>query len=709
MGSKLATQRTVRKTWPLYILFIGVAGLVGMGISWGFLTESLAALGIPDPGRITTASLPFLRAASWMLVSLGVGSFLASGFLISPRIPDRDNTRLLESRLSVDGHIAARTGSISMLFVALIATTMIPITLSDVSGNPLSQAIQPGSWAIAINQVSAALAWAWMAGIAALIGICGLFSHKWSSQPVFFVGAILTVIPLGLDGHSASGGDHDWGTNSYLWHLVFLSLWIGGLMALLAHGRRLGPGMALAVQRYSKIALVSVLVMSISGLVNAAIRISWEDWFTTTYGWIITTKTALVILLALLGFIHRQHTIPALEKGDTRAFHRVSIIEVLLMAATVGVAITMGRTPPPPPRDPNLSIMAVRIGFDLHKAPTFWNVWTTWRFDYLFAVLAILAAVYYLRGLRKLRQQGIAWPLQRTLWFLLGCLSLGLMMTSGMGMNMMALFSMHMVVHMGLSMVVPVFLVLGAPFTLIMAATKPGPPGQPGLHEWTQALCSNRLTRAIMHPGVNTVQFVALFYVLYVSPFYEVLVRDHGGHVLMNFVFLISGYLYFWDMIGPDPVPNRRSVPQRLAWLAFSMPFHLYFGVYLMQLNDIIGYNFYSTLGLPWNPDLLTDQKIGGGIAWASGAFPLLVVFGSLFYQWLRDDKREARAYDTKAASDGDTDMAAYNEMLAALSEATPAKAASAKGVESPGELGDSRLSSQPHTRIAQRPETEDS
>lgn len=79
---------TVRSTWPLYLLFFGVSGLVGGTIAYGFLGESLAALGIPDPGPMTTYGLPFFRAVGWMLAALSVGSFMFAAFFISPRVPE---------------------------------------------------------------------------------------------------------------------------------------------------------------------------------------------------------------------------------------------------------------------------------------------------------------------------------------------------------------------------------------------------------------------------------------------------------------------------------------------------------------------------------------------------------------------------------------------------------------------------------------------
>ena len=546
---------------------------------------------------------------------------------------------------------------------------MVPLVLSDVSGQSITEAIKPANWFVALNQVADAKAWLISAMIALVVGGAALIAPRtWMWQPVWLVGAILIVAPQGLSGHSAAGGDHDYGTNSLLWHVLFMMLWVGGLMALIAHGRRLGPSLQLAVRRYSTIAAVAMVAMAISGVINAAIRVRFEDLFTSDYGRVIVAKTVLTFVLAIFGWWHRTATIPRLTSGNSSPFIRVAVVEVLVMAATIGVAVSLGRTPPPPPRVVDLSPMALTMGYDLTFEPTVWSVWTIWRFDIMFTTLGIFLTIGYLYGLYRLKQLGEAWPWQRTFWWLLGSVTLALAMSSGIGLYMPAMFSMHMVAHMMLSMVIPVFLVLGAPLQMILTVTAPNPE-EPGLHEWVQAFIQSATLKFLFHPAVNTIQFLTFFYVLYITPWYDLMVKEHAGHLIMNWVFLLSGYIYYWDMIGSDPKPRENTVLRRLAWLVFSMPVHLYFGVYLMQLSQILAEDFYRTLGLPWDIDLLHDQDVGGGIAWASGSFPLVVVFGALFLQWLKEDRNEAKAYDQRADDTEDEDLEAYNQMLARMNK----------------------------------------
>ena len=649
---------SARVAWPIYVVLMLVSALVAGTLSFVFLGDSLAALGIPDPGVLTTVGLPSIRAAAWILASLATGSFMFSAFLIPP-----NEKELHGARLTVDGHIAGRTGAWASAGLALIGLLMIPLVLSDISGTPLTDVLfSPEMWAMALSRVADAKIWLLVAFLAAAVAACGLLASSWSSQVALLLGSLAAIMPLGMSGHSAAGGNHDYGTNSFLWHLVFMMVWVGGLLALIAHGRRLGPHMPQAVARYSRIALFSFFAVAISGVINALIRVRIDDLLATAYGATVLAKAVGLVVLGLLGYAHRELTIPHLQERPA-LFRRIAVVEAVVMAAVTGVAVSMGRTPPPTPVVTDLTQMQVKMGYNLYEAPTFTNVWTIWRPEVLFSVIGVLLAVYYLHLLRRVS----GWEKSRTAWWLVGCATIVITMSSGIGMYMPAAFSVHMVVHMILSMGAPVFLALGAPLTLIKRAY---PEDEFGPHAWVKAFEESTFVRVITYPPVSTVQFLVVFYVLYVFPsFYQVAVSEHAGHVLMNAAFLVSGYFYFWELIGPDHIPGRKPTPVRFAWFVFSMPIHLFMGVYLMQLNLVLGESFYENLSLPWNPDFLRDQKVGAGIGWAAGSFPMAVVFLYLAVGWLREDRAESKARDLREEETDDEEWRAYNEMLAQYSK----------------------------------------
>src|SRR5699024_2632734 len=250
----------------------------------------------------------------------------------------------------------------------------IPLVLSDVSGQPLSTTILPENWSVALDQVSEALAWLWVGIFAMAVALGSALTSKWIWQPVFFAVSLVSMMPLAVVSHNATGGNHDYGTNSYIWHLTFTVFWVGGLMALIGHARRRGEFMSEVASRYSFVALVAFVAMSASGVINAAINLSWQDLFNNNYGILVVVKALLIIVLGLFGYMHRRVTIPALDKNPNGlAFWRLAIVEVLVMAVAVGVAVALGRTPPPPNYSdqvggeglPPITQMEVKLGYEL--------------------------------------------------------------------------------------------------------------------------------------------------------------------------------------------------------------------------------------------------------------------------------------------------------------------------------------------------------
>ena len=79
-----------------------------------------------------------------------------------------------------------------------------------------------------------------------------------------------------------------------------------------------------------------------------------------------------------------------------------------------------GRSPPPP-RISYPSISEVEIGYDLQGPPTVARVLLDWRFDLILGTAAIVLALVYLAGVRRLRRRGDAWPAGRTAAWLSGC------------------------------------------------------------------------------------------------------------------------------------------------------------------------------------------------------------------------------------------------------------------------------------------------
>jgi putative copper resistance protein D len=347
---------------------------------------------------------------------------------------------------------------------------------------------------------------------------------------------------------------------------------------------------------------------------------------------------------------------------------RLALVEAVVFGATFGIAVGLGRTPPPPPTSIP-SITEVLVGYDFDGPPTLARVLFDWRFDLLFGTAAIVLALTYLAGVRRLRRRGDAWPMGRTLAWLCGCAVLLFATSSGVGRYMPAMFSVHMAAHMMLSMLTPILLALGGPVTLALRALPAAGRDQPpGPREWILIALHSKLSRFLTHPIVATVVFVLGFYALYLGGIFDAVAGSHGAHVLMNLHFLISGYLFYWVVIGIDPAPRPIPPVAKLGMVFASLALHAVFGVLMMSTTTVLGEAFYRSLHLSWHTDLLGDQRLGGAITWASGEIPLGVVIIALLIQWRRSDQRTAARLDRAADRDENAELAAYNAMLAEMS-----------------------------------------
>ena len=342
------------------------------------------------------------------------------------------------------------------------------------------------------------------------------------------------------------------------------------------------------------------------------------------------------------------------------------------MVATIGLAVALALTPPPADLDlaPQSTATAL-IGYPVPPISGM-RLLTEWRLDALVLVVALTGVVAYLRGVARLRARGVSWPAGRTVAWLAGIVVGVVVMCGGVATYAPAMFSVHMVQHMTLTMLVPILLALGAPITLALRALPAGrrsggaKDADRGVRGWILVVLHSRAASVFSHPLVALGLYVVSLYAFYFSGLFAAAMRSHLGHLLMAAHFLGVGALFFWSVIGLDPMPRRLPAFGRMLMLFASLPFHAFFGVIVMTSTTLIGGEWYAALKLPW-VDPLVDQNLGGGIAWASGELPTLLVLGVVFVQWVRADTREARRFDRRMDAGTDGQLDAYNAWLADL------------------------------------------
>ena len=376
-------------------------------------------------------------------------------------------------------------------------------------------------------------------------------------------------------------------------------------------------------------------------------------------------------MLGVFGHQQRQRGVRGLVDGAGGGqLLRLASVEILIMFVTIGLATALARTPPPQEVTTQPSNTELLIGYDLSGPPTALRLLLDWRFDLVFGTLAIALAVLYLLGVRRLRRRGDAWPVGRTVAWLAGCAVLLVATSSGIGRYSPAMFSVHMGGHMLLSMLIPVLLVLGGPVTLALRALPPaGKDGPPGPREWLLALVHSPVSRALTHPVVALVLFVGSFYVLYFSGLFGAALELALGALADERPFHPVGLrlLLAGDRRGPGAAADAAAGQARHDVRFDAVPRVLRRDPDEHADGDRGA--VLPALELPWAGDLLIDQRLGGGIAWAAGEVPVLLVLVALLVQWARADEREAKRSDRRADAAGDAELAAYNAMLETVVE----------------------------------------
>ncbi|WP_163738943.1 cytochrome c oxidase assembly protein [Mycobacterium gallinarum] len=631
MTSVAARRR--RAVWPVLLGVALVAGVTAAAIGALVLDDALEVTGLRDPGPITTYGLSFLRAAGEIAAMVAIGHFLFAAFLVPPQTG---------GVLDVDGYRAVRVGAVACAVWAMCAALLVALTVSDVSGVPLTELTPLDVWSAA-DLVETTAAWRTTSILAGVVAVASLTVLRWSWTPFLLVGGLVTLVPVAVTGHSSTGGSHDIATNSLLIHLIAGSLWAGGLLALLVHALRGGSYTDVAARRFSGLALGCFAAMAVSGLLNAAVRIDVSNLWDSTYGLLIVAKVAALVGLGVIGWRHRRSSIRALQLDPTsrRPLLRLALGEAALFGIAVGVAVGLGRTPPPPtPSEP--SPAEVALGFDLPEAPTIAGMFTEWRFDLIFGTAAVVMACIYLAGVYRLARRGDPWSKRRTTSWLIGCVTMLFATSSGLGMYMAAMYSMHAIVQLLLTIVVPALLVQGAPVTLALTALRAAEPGAaPGPREWVQGALDSPLTRLLTQPWTALAILAVGVYGLCIAGVFDIATSEHAAHMATIGYFLFSGTLLFAVVSGVQPAPRLMPQGCRVALTLLALSQFVFAGIAVASMQGVLGEAFYRSLKLNWHTNLLSDQRLGGVIVSTSGALAMLTVIVILTVQRIGPLKRD--------------------------------------------------------------------
>jgi len=618
---------------------------------------------VADPGPVVRYGLPIAKLVMTLASAVAIGALLLALIALAPE--------RLEHHRALD--VAAAAAGVWTLaavvtgFLTFLSVFLEPVSLDARFGSLL---------ATFFGETEPGRAWLWTVVMAATVTVlCFAVRTPWVLALVGLLAAA-TLWPVAQQGHAGGTADHDAAVTAVYLHAVFAAIWVGGLATIVLLRRVLADRLPVVLARYSTLALIAFVVVSVSGLVSAQLRVGGLEGLATGYGAILIGKVVALVALGGFGAWYRARLIARVQRevAPRASFWAIVVAELVVMGVASGLATALARTPSPVPEVPvdqlaDPTPAEILTGAPLPPPFEPWRVLTEWDLNLLWALLAGFGLFFYLAGVVRLHRRGDPWPVHRTILWTTGMLALVFVTSSGIAVYERYLFSVHMLGHMMLSMGIPVMLVLAAPVTLAARAIRVRKDGSRGPREWILAIVHSRWAGLVGHPIVASVIFAISLLVFYYSPLFSWAVSDHLGHQWMVLHFLLSGYFFVNALIGIDPAPYRPPYPVRLMILLATMAFHAFFGLSIITSSGLLLPEWFGAMGREWGDTPLADQVRGGEIAWSVGEIPTLALAILVAVMWSRDDSRETKRRDRQADRDGDAELEAYNRMLAGRAE----------------------------------------
>ncbi|MBN9386483.1 MAG: CopD family protein [Chloroflexi bacterium] len=328
-----------------WLNYLALCGLVGLVLFWllvwrpALLKIGEALISGADSAalayRHVTFRLYFLLGISLVLLCVGwLGFFIYQATTVSSSYP----WQLFQDDTLVTLLFSSRFGTIWLVRLGLIilatlvwfllkrspleVPTFAAVSSSDGAGVGQTQVEEIASSANA-TLVLAQTRRAKGRGARAAGAVLSRPDPRWWLLLVLGIGLMLTT---SLDSHSSASKAAFLLVPNDLLHLVSTGVWIGGIVGLVL-GMPVGlaalkPGtgdrtrlLAALIPKFSNVALVSVVVLVVSGVIQAIVQLGRLDaLFTTTYGISLVVKLSLFVPLIGLGAYNLNQISPRMRR-----------------------------------------------------------------------------------------------------------------------------------------------------------------------------------------------------------------------------------------------------------------------------------------------------------------------------------------------------------------------------------------------------------
>ncbi|HYM81313.1 MAG TPA: cytochrome c oxidase assembly protein [Candidatus Limnocylindria bacterium] len=199
------------------------------------------------------------------------------------------------------------------------------------------------------------------------------------------------------------------------------------------------------------------------------------------------------------------------------------------------------------------------------------------------------------------------------------------------------LFHVHMVQHLMLTQLMPPLLLLGLPGFAVRPLLRPG---------WVQSVA-----RVLGRPMVAFLIYTVSFTAWHLQPAYDLMMRNHGVHILTHLQFMVTATIMWWPILSPLEEHRMSHAGQMLYLFLIGIPMMCVAA--LITLADVVLYPWYAGAPRVWGLSPLDDQKLGGLIMWVPGGLFYWVAMSFVFFAWVKREQQEDAAEAAARARSG--------------------------------------------------------
>ncbi|MHB1931358.1 MAG: cytochrome c oxidase assembly protein, partial [Acidimicrobiales bacterium] len=193
-------------------------------------------------------------------------------------------------------------------------------------------------------------------------------------------------------------------------------------------------------------------------------------------------------------------------------------------------------------------------------------------------------------------------------------------------------FVFHISQHLLLMVIAPPLGALGAPMTLLLQTT--------GRRFKTGVLrvLHSRVFAVVRHPVPVFFMYYLAMYAFFLSEAVGYAMEHVWVMDLINLGFLFGATLFWWPMVGVDPIPGgRMSSVLKVINLLIGVPVESFLGIAIMEKRATVAPMY-----------TLRSTHLGGALLWIGSEVATLLAVIPVYVEWVRSDTRLAKRIDAR-------------------------------------------------------------